>query len=102
MVWGNDRTGQSTGMFLKGSCDLAAMFSIIPDIKAAYPGTCGILREGLVSDARADMVLQTLTETDPAARALFKSKFGLRDDYFQTSLFLPEFSIRGPRGRETF
>ena len=90
------------GIFMKGGCDLPAVFACEPLIRQVLNGTCCMMLEGTAADSRTDLLLQTRRELpkewiDPVIK-----KLKLRDDYFQSQLFEKNIILPGKNGLQEF
>lgn len=87
-----------TGIYLRGGCDLPAVFAMAPLMNGTLTGTCAILRDlKAISGSRSDVVLQSLTDFDADARKAMDEvvrRLSLKRDYFSPDLFAPAFRIR--------
>jgi hypothetical protein len=97
-----DRHGARVGIYAKGSCDLRSVLTCEPLVRTAWSGRGAILKEGLVSDSRSDLLLQTLEELPRERTAAVEAKLQLDADYFLPRLFEKTFTVPGPRGPEEF
>jgi len=93
LFWSDDPGENNIGIYSKGSCDLASIFACTPKIHRVLNGTCCITREGLVSDARSDLLLQTLEEIPDEHVAAVTEKLKLPDYYFKPSFLEPTFTV---------
>ena len=87
LFWSGAPGEDRVGIYMKGSCDLASIFACTPLIHEVLDGTCCILREGLISDARSDLLLQTLRDLPEEHVAPVIEKLELPADYY----FKPQF-----------
>jgi hypothetical protein len=83
------------GIFMKGGCDLVAVFFCEPLIRHVLQGTCCMMLEGAATDSRSDFVLQTLRELPQEWLEPVTKKLKLRDDHFQTQLFKDNMRLPG-------
>lgn len=94
------------GIYLRGACDLPALFAIAPLLREDIVGTCCILRDPLqIAGARSDFMVERLAEVDPAAGAAMeevRQRLKLPPTYFGAELFSPEFSVPQLGGGITF
>ncbi len=94
------------GIYLRGACDLPALFRIAPLMRDTFRGTCAIKRDpNEISGSRSDLMMQTLhdlanvpQETLDEVTAAFK--LGVR--YFSSDIFDPAFTIEGQQREMTF
>lgn len=92
----SDFDGPQRGIFLKGGCDLPAMFLVAERVRDRIAGSVTIYSEGIgISDARADVLLQSLRGVDPAATAEICERLELPATYFEPVLFEPTFQVPG-------
>lgn len=95
----------SVGIYLRGACDLPAMFTMAPMIGKDVAGTVTIFRDPLlISGSRSDVILQTLdlsgrVPQEPLQEADDRLKLGRR--YFSPEFFDPTFRVRTEVGPET-
>lgn len=87
------------GIYLRGGCDLPAMFGVARLMRNSVTGTCAIWREPvLISGSRSDFILQTLDGIDPAAEPEIDEvsrRLQLYRGYFSSRVFEPTFTIPG-------
>ncbi len=108
LFWSGAGERNRIGIYLKGSCDLLSIIYSHPTIDQIGGGKPGgdyricIAREGLVSDARSDVILQTLQTLPQEWVDPVIEKFKLPADYFQPKLFEKSFSVTGIHGPEQF
>ncbi len=96
MTWSESRGAKPIGIYMKGSCDLASIFACTPIIHEVLDGTCCIHREGLISDARSDLLLQAVDGVDEEQVAPVVEKLELEPEfYFQPRFLDPTFSVPG-------
>ena len=88
LFWSASPGENRVGVYMKGSCDLASIFASTPMIHEVLDGTCCILREGLISDARSDLLLQTLRELPLEQILPAMEKLDLPADYYFKPRFL--------------
>jgi hypothetical protein len=85
------------GIYLRGGCDLPAMFGIARLMRNSVTGTCAIWRDPInISGSRSDFILQALDGIDPAAEADIDEvsrRFHLRRGHFAPRIFEPTFTI---------
>lgn len=93
---------QRLGLYLKGGCDLKKVWTAVPLIQPHIQGTAGLFKEGIASDSRSDVILQTLKSWPAEQVALSIEKFKLPPHYFEPHLFDPTFTLPGPYGPLTF
>jgi hypothetical protein len=94
--------GRRIGLYAKGSCDLNSVFACVPLIEETLDGTCCILKDGLVADARSDIHLQTLHELPRDWTRPIVRRFRLPEDYFRPVLFEPTFTVPAADGPQEF
>lgn len=94
VLWADRVWERRTGIYLKGSCDLPAVFAAAPQIREAMEGVCCIREEpGGVSNARSDVMLQTLDEPESAVLAPAMENLNLPAAWFKPRVFEPRFRI---------
>jgi len=85
------------GIYLRGGCDLPAMFRLAPLMRDTFTGTCAIKRDpNEIAGSRSDLMMQTLHDLDGVpAEALEEvlSSFKLGFKYFSNELFNPSFTV---------
>lgn len=92
-VRSTDEPGPHRGVFLKGGCDLPALFLMAERLRS-LPGATTIYSDGIgISDARADILLQTLGTVPEPARDEICARLGLPEAYFEPTLFGPSFHV---------
>jgi hypothetical protein len=100
--WSVRRRDQRIGIYVRGSCDLVSILFSQPLIHPILRGTCCIIREGLVSDSRSDLLLQTMEDFPREWRAPVIEKLKLPATYFQPQFFDKTFVVPGFHGPEEF
>jgi hypothetical protein len=100
VFWSRPRGVNRVGIYVKGSCDLVSLFSTQPMIHEVLSGTCCILREGMVSDSRSDLLLQTLQGVPQEWLQPVRDRLKLPSDYFEPRLFAPTMTVPGLHGNE--
>ena len=92
------------GIYLRGGCDLPAVFGVAELMRDSVKTPTCILREPLqISGARSDVILQTLKPFDGEAREAMREvmeRLSLNQSYFRPQLFEPTFRL--PRSEVTF
>jgi hypothetical protein len=84
------------GVYLRGACDMPCMFTMAPLVARDPHGTlCIHTSSSGVSDARADLLLQTARNIPEEHVAEARAQLGLPDDYFAPTLFEPTFTVLG-------
>jgi hypothetical protein len=97
--WNNKHHAQKTGIYVRGGCDLMAVFAAEPLINPVLKGSCCIYRGGIgASSSRSDILLQTQIDLDRAVLAPVQEKLKLPRRYFRTDLFSPAFKV--PRAKD--
>jgi hypothetical protein len=76
-----------------GSCDLPSIFAAKPMLAQRLDGTCAMLRDGEVADARSDFLLQDLANVDPKAIEEARHRLNLAKSAFEPKLFRPTFRL---------
>lgn len=101
--WNGARRHNRIGIYLRGACDLGAIFACEPFIQESLNGTCTIMRSGFgAASTRSDILLQALEEWPQELLDEIVEKLQLNPNYFNPQLFDPEFVVPGPTGPETF
>jgi hypothetical protein len=96
VLWAGSHSQNRVGIYLKGACDLSAVFAAAPLIQSRLDGACCIMREqGRVAAARSDILLQTLDDVPEEAVALLTERLRLSSGYFEPRLFDPTFPVPG-------
>jgi len=85
--------GRRIGIYMLGACDLPAVFAAKPFIAADLDGICCIVRDGDVSDARSDLLLQTMDGIVPETVRPAIERLRLAPDAFEPRLFRPTFDV---------
>jgi hypothetical protein len=92
-----DPDAARVGIYLRGACDLPALFAVAPLLREEITGTCCILRDPIqISGSRSDCMVERLDEPDPAARTAMEDvrrRLNLPPTYFGTELFSKDFSV---------
>lgn len=100
---GDDR---SVGIYLRGGCDLPAMFKLAPLMRDSFVGTCGITRDpNEIAGSRSDLILQTLHDLDGVPQEALDevlNAFKLGIKYFSDEVFQPTFTIKTDKRDHTF
>lgn len=102
LFWSNRSRGNRIGIYLKGDCHLVPIFSCQPWIQEILDGRCCMVREGIISDSRSDILLQTLNELPYDWLNPVIEKLRLPEDYFRPRLFESTFCVDGVNGAEEF
>ena len=90
------------GIFVRGGCDLPAVFACEPSIRRVLNGTCCIMKEGTIADSRSDFLLQAYRGLPQEWIEPVIKKLKLRDDHFQTHLFKKNMILPGRNGLGEF
>lgn len=86
--------GPDRGIYLKGGCDLPALFLLVDHLRGHTSGSVTVFSQGIgISDARADILLQTLGTVPEAASGEICRRLGLPASYFAPVLFEPTFHV---------
>src|SRR5262249_19014901 len=103
IFWSEQEQERRIGIFAKGGCDLPSIMSCKPLIEKVLRGTCCIMHEGSLADARTDLLLQTL-RTDLPRELIDEviAKLRLQPECFQPRLFEKTFKTDGPDGSVEF
>lgn len=102
IFWRDLAHPQRLGIYLKGGCDLKKVWMVTPLIHPHIQGVAGLFKEGIASDSRSDVILQTLKSWPAEQVAPAIEKFRLPPHYFEPHLFDPTFTLPGPYGPLTF
>ncbi|MCP5099426.1 MAG: hypothetical protein GY943_28055 [Chloroflexi bacterium] len=103
MFWNGSRKSKRVGIYLRGACDLGAIFACEPFVNEVLDGTCAIMRSGFgAASTRTDILLQTLEDWSPELLDPIIEKLRLNPNYFKPHLFEKEFTVQGPMGPEQF
>ncbi|HLF04735.1 MAG TPA: SGNH/GDSL hydrolase family protein [Dehalococcoidia bacterium] len=102
LFWAGSHRDNRVGIYAYGSCDLPPIFAAIPSIQRVLDGTCCIMRDGLISYSRSDLLVQTLREQPQELVEEATRKLKLRPFYFQPKLFEPTFTVNSPLGNQEF
>ncbi len=102
MFWEGDPNAKQVGIFMKGGCDLPAVFTAVPTIRKTLNGTVGIRWHGGVSDSHTSLLLQGLQSIPNEWSQPAIEKLNLSPNYFKPALFEPNFTIPTPNGSTTF
>jgi len=101
--WNGSKNKKRVGIYLRGGCDLGAIFACEPFIQAELDGTCAIMRAGFgAASARSDILLQTLEDLPQDEIDTVIETLRLNKNYFKPQLFKKEFVIPTPTGNERF
>lgn len=93
MVFRRGKADRRIGIYMIGSCDLPSVFAAKSLIASRLNGTCGIVRDGDVSDARSDFLLQDLSGVPVRALEEARRRLRLPSTAFEPRLFRPTFQI---------
>jgi hypothetical protein len=102
IFWSNVQRERRVGIYVRGSCDLVSILFCQPLIHRLLTGTCCIIRDGLVSDSRSDVLLQGLQDFPQEWLDPVIARLKLPTDYFQPRFFEKSFAVRGSHGHEEF
>lgn len=102
VFWSGRKRQNRIGIYMKGGCDLVSILYCQPLIHPILNGTCCIIREGLASDSRSDLLMQTLQNLPQEWVEPVIQRFKLPADYFQPRLFEPSVVVSGMDGPEEF
>lgn len=93
----SDPDAARVGIYLRGGCDLPALFAITPLLRENITGTCCISRDPIqVAGSRSDFLLEQLERPVPAARAAMEEvgrRLQLSPTYFGDDLFCHDFTV---------
>ncbi|MGH8924764.1 MAG: hypothetical protein ACRDWA_09050 [Acidimicrobiia bacterium] len=94
------------GIYLRGACDLPALFAMAPLLRGRFAGTCAIYRDSIeISGSRSDLLLQSLSGVSgiyPNELTETIGQLRLKRHYFDPVLFQPTFEIPRRDQLETF
>jgi hypothetical protein len=91
------------GIYLRGACDLPTLFSLAPLLRVEPRGTIALAHAAHQIDAtRADLLLQTLEGLPTSVTKEVCRRAKLSHDYFEPSLFEPNFIVPGFRNLGLF
>jgi hypothetical protein len=91
------------GIFLRGACDVPALFTLAPLLAGRIEGSICIALDGSgVSAARSDQLLQAHAGVPDEFVRRVASKLDLARDYFAPTLFAPTFTPRGLEERGAY
>jgi hypothetical protein len=103
MFWNGSRKSKRIGIYLRGGCDLGAIFACEPFISEVLNGTCAIMRSGFgAASTRTDILLQTAQNLPQDVLDPVIENLRLNPNYFKPHLFKEKFMIQGPTGPERF
>ena len=102
VFWPAKETDARTGIFLRGGCDLSAIYSVVPELHKGIGGRCAILREGVnAADSRTDLMLQLIDGVPDGQEELIEA-LRLDAGYFKSQMQGKDFTVPGPFSKETF
>jgi len=102
IFWTRYQEGKRVGIYVKGDCQLQAIFACKPMIRRTLDGTCCIFNDGEVAGSRSDFILQTLSDKPEECLDQISAKLKIPKDYFRPRLFERTLSVPGPPGHEGF
>ncbi|MFN2487941.1 MAG: hypothetical protein ABR609_15305 [Acidimicrobiia bacterium] len=86
------------GIYLRGGCDVPAVFGVAKMMRASVTGTLAIWRDPVhITGTRSDLLLQALDGIDPSATSAIEEvskRLQLRRGYFNPRFFDPTFTVR--------
>ena len=86
----------TTGIYLRGACDLPSLFALVPRLRPELKGTVAIASNAReISATRADVLLQTLDDLPVEATEEVRKRLRLPHDYFEPTVFSPTFTLPG-------
>ncbi|MEM7330654.1 MAG: hypothetical protein AAF490_01090 [Chloroflexota bacterium] len=101
--WNGDADRKKVGIYLRGACDLGAVFACEPFIQEQLNGTTAIYRSGYgAASTRTDILLQTLDNYPDELIETVTHKMKLNNNYFAPDLFEKEIVLPGPSGDVVF
>jgi hypothetical protein len=96
---------RQVGIYMRGACDLPAMFTMAPLIRESIKGSCCMVRDPIrIAGSRSDFLLHALEghgNPPPEALREAEERLSLKSGYFSARLFDPTFTIEG-KERITF
>jgi hypothetical protein len=91
------------GIYLRGACDVPSLFTLAPMVIDDLYGSLTIHISGKgVSQARSDLLLQTLSGVSKDFTDELGARFKLHPESFAPTLFEPSFSVPGLPGSAAF
>jgi hypothetical protein len=101
-----DAGSRRVGIYLRGGCDVPAMFAMAPQIQRTIVGTVAIRRDAIpISGSRSDLLLQGLDGLDSVPREALvdvSKMLELPKRYFDADLFAPTFDVQRAKGGRRF
>lgn len=101
-----DPESRRVGIYLRGGCDVPAIFSMATELRKEPRGTVAIQRDPIaVSGSRSDLLLQALDglgDVPPEALDDVTQMLDLPQRYFNADIFDPTFTVRGGKGEREF
>lgn len=95
LVFGSaHRADRLVGIYAQGGCDIPSIFAVKPFIERIFDGTCCVLRDGIASGGRSDILLQTLEMLPGNVTDEVINIMGIQPGYFKPKLFSNTFTIR--------
>src|SRR5438105_1268427 len=95
-------SGRRIGIHARGSCDARLILATAPLIRHVLKGECCILYDGIVSDSRSDLLLQTLQDLPQERLGPVIKNLRLDPNYFRNQLFHKTFAVPAEDGPEEF
>jgi len=97
-----DPGSRRVGVYLRGGCDVPALFAMDTELRDNVEGTCVIYRDSIaVSGSRSDLLLQALDGLEDVPQAALDNVSKMLDlpsRYFKADIFEPTFEVRGGKG----
>lgn len=94
-----DPDGERFGIYLRGGCDLPAVYGVAKLMRDSVPASIAILRDPIqIAGARSDILLQSLEHFGPDAQNSMREvvdRLRLQPHYFDPVLFEPTFHLPG-------
>jgi hypothetical protein len=94
--------GKRVGIYAMGGCDVPSIFATAPLIQEVLDGTCGIVHDGWIHDARSDLILQSLQAVPEELVQPITERLDLAPDSFKPRLFESSFAVSEANGIEIF
>jgi hypothetical protein len=101
----SDPDSRRVGIYLRGGCDLPAIYGIAPLMRDGLVGSYAIKRDPIeISGSRSDLLLQALDGIDAPAEALREvtERLNIKERSFSADLFEPTFTVPRRKGVESY
>ena len=102
LFWTRFKEGRRVGIYVKGDCQLQAIFACKPIIRRTLNGSCCIFNDGEVAGSRSDFILQTLSDKPQECFDQISAKLKIPAHYFRPGLFERMLSVPGLPGQQGF